>query len=269
MDRQAEPADGVTVADHAGVRWITLHRPESKNGLTAGSNAAIIAALASAADDAHERRVVVLHGAGGAFSSGLDLRAAAAVGQTSSVDNETRMRAHFHGLIRALVACPLPVIAAVDGPAVGFGCDLALACDLRFCSARARFGEIFVKRGLMPDGGGTFLLPRLVGLGRALELMLSGDLVDADEALRIGLANRVVPEGGFEAAARAYAAKLAEGAPLVLRAVKAATYAALASGLDAALETELRGQMRLLHSADFAEGLAAFLGKRPPRFTGA
>jgi 2-(1,2-epoxy-1,2-dihydrophenyl)acetyl-CoA isomerase len=259
----------VTVADEGGVRWITLCRPESRNGLTVETNAAIMDALAGAADDGHERRVVVLYGAGGAFSSGLDLRAAAAVGQTSASENEARMRGFFHGLIRALRACPLPVIAAVDGPAVGFGCDLALAADLRFCSARARFGEIFVKRGLMPDGGATFLLPRLVGLGRALELMLSGDLVDADEALRIGLANRVVPDEGFEAAARAYAHRLAAGAPLVLRAVKAATYAALESGLDAALETELRGQMRLLHSADFAEGLAAFMGKREPKFTGA
>ncbi len=257
----------VTIADESGVRWIVLHRPESRNGLTAETNAEMIDGLADAAARP-ELRVVVLYGAGGAFSSGLDLRAAAAVGATSASENEVRMRAYFHGLIRAVRACPQPVVAAVDGAAAGFGCDLALAADLRFCSQRARFGEIFVKRGLMPDGGGTFLLPRIVGLGRALELMLTGDFVDADEALRIGLANRVVPVEGFEAAARAYAVRLATGAPLVHRAVKASTYAALEGGLDAALESELRGQMRLLHSADFTEGLAAFMAKREPRFKG-
>ncbi len=137
-------------------------------------------------------RVVVLTGAGGAFSSGLDLRVAAEEGMDPATI-EGRMRTHFHGLIRAVRACPLPTVAVVDGPAAGFGCDLALACDLRLVSDRARFGEIFVKRGLMPDGGGTWMLPRLIGLGRALELMLTGELVDAAEAHRIGLANRVYP----------------------------------------------------------------------------
>lgn len=257
----------LTVRDEGPVRWITLHRPESKNGLTPAVNAKIIEALEDAARQ-REVRVVALFGAGGAFCSGLDLKAAADIGRDSAEDNETRMRRFFHGLIRAVVALPKPTVALVDGPAVGFGCDLALACDLRFCSERARFGEIFVKRGLMPDGGGTFFLPRIVGLGRALELMYTGDLIDAACAHRIGLANQVVPAVGFEAAAAEYLARLAAGAPLVHAEIKRSVYDALDKGLEAALDRELAGQLRLLGSRDFAEGIAAFLEKRPPVFRG-
>ncbi|HEY3587783.1 MAG TPA: enoyl-CoA hydratase-related protein, partial [Myxococcaceae bacterium] len=173
-----------------------------------------------------------------------------------------------HGLIRAIRACPLPTVAVVDGPAAGFGCDLALACDLRLISDRARFGEIFVKRGLMPDGGGTWMLPRLIGLGRALELMLTGDLVEAVEAHRIGLANRIFPAQQLEPAAWDFARTLAAGPPLVHRAVKAAVVAAAQSTLDEALEGEVRGQLKLLASADFQEGIVAFLEKRQPSFKG-
>jgi enoyl-CoA hydratase/carnithine racemase len=257
----------VRISDEGGIRTITLDRPESKNGLTVEVNARMIGALDEAAAS-KTVRVVALAGAGGAFSSGLDLKTAAAMGQTGPQATETRMRTYFHGLIRAIRACPMPVVALVDGAAAGYGCDLALACDLRFCSDRARFGQIFVKRGLMPDGGGTFQLARIVGLGRALELMLTGDLVDAQEAYRIGLANRVVPAADFAPAARGYLEKLAGGPPLVHRAVKQYTYTALETNLDAALENEVRGQLRLLQSADFLEGVTAFFQKRDPKFRG-
>ncbi|HKA91316.1 MAG TPA: enoyl-CoA hydratase-related protein [Haliangiales bacterium] len=256
---------GVSVRDDGMVRWIILDRPQSKNGLTVEVNARIIDGLASAGDDI---RVVAIFGAGGAFCSGLDLKNAMATAGGAQASAEDNMRRYFHGLIRAVRACPKPVVAVVDGAAVGYGCDLALACDIRFCSDRARFGEIFIKRGLMPDGGGTFHLARIVGLGRALELMLTGEMVDAAEAYRIGLANKIVPAADVEAAARDYLARLAAGAPLVHRAVKEHVYGALAGDLDAALENEVRGQMRLLQSQDFFEGVAAFLGKRPPEFKG-
>jgi len=255
----------VLTTDEAKVRWITLNRPETRNALTTQVNDAVRAAIESAPGAG--ARVVVVTGAGGAFSSGLDLRVAAEEGMDPSTI-ESRMRIHFHGLIRAVRACPLPTIAVVDGPAAGFGCDLALACDLRLVSDRARFGEIFVKRGLMPDGGGTWMLPRLIGLGRALELMLTGDMVDAVEAHRIGLANRIFPAQQLEPAARDFARTLAGGPPLVHRAVKAAVAAAAHSTLDEALEGEVRGQLTLLASADFQEGIVAFLEKRQPAFKG-
>lgn len=255
----------VLTTDEAKVRWITLNRPETRNALTTQVNDAVRAAVESA--PAAGARVVVLTGAGGAFSSGLDLRVAAEEGMDPD-RIESRMRTHFHGLIRSIRACPVPTVAVVDGPAAGFGCDLALACDLRLVSDRARFGEIFVKRGLMPDGGSTWMLPRLIGLGRALELMLTGDLVDAAEAHRIGLANRVFPAAQLESLAWEFARTLAAGPPLVHRAVKAAVEAASLGSLDEALEGEVRGQLTLLASADFQEGMAAFLEKRPPAFKG-
>jgi len=255
----------VLTTDEGRVRWITLNRPETRNALTTAVNDAVRAAIEGA--PAAGARVVVLSGAGGAFSSGLDLRVAAEEGMDPETI-ESRMRTHFHGLIRAILACPLPTIAVVHGPAAGFGCDLALACDLRLVSDRARFGEIFVKRGLMPDGGGTWTLPRLVGLGRALEMMLTGELVDAAEAHRIGLANRVFPAAQLEPAAWDFARTLAAGPPLVHRAVKAAVEAASHSTLEEALEGEVRGQLKLLASADFQEGIVAFLEKRVPAFKG-
>jgi enoyl-CoA hydratase/carnithine racemase len=255
--------DEVRVRDDGAIRWITLDRPASKNGLTIEVNAAIIEGLQTP----DTTRVVAITGANGSFCSGLDLKAAAAQPQDPEKIEE-RMRTYFHGLIRAIRAVPKPVVAVVDGGAVGYGCDLALACDLRFCSARARFGEIFVKRGLMPDGGSTFHLARLVGLGRAMELMLLGDVIEALEAERLGLANRVVPVEGFDREAAAYLARLAAGPPLVHAAVKQHVYAALSSDLDAALDGELHGQLRLLRSADFVEGVMAFLGKRDPKFQG-
>lgn len=258
-------ASEVLVRDDASVRWITLNRPETKNALTVPVNQAVRDAVQSAV--AAGVRVVALTGAAGAFCSGLDLKWAAAEGLDASTV-EGRMRTHFHGLIRALRDCPLPTVAVVDGVAAGFGCDLALACDLRLVSDRARFGEIFVKRGLMPDGGGSWTLPRLVGLGRALELMFTGDMVEAAEAKAIGLANRVFPAAQLEAGAADFLRGLAAGPPLVHQAVKKSVYGALHSSFDAALEAEVHGQLKLLGSKDFLEGVAAFLEKRPPRFTG-
>jgi enoyl-CoA hydratase/carnithine racemase len=251
---------GITDAD--GVRWIELDRPASKNGLTIDVNRALIAAI----EGAGEARAIVLTGAGGAFCSGLDLKDALRRGPRPPDEMERDLRAHFHGLIRAVRDAPVPTIAVVDGAAAGFGCDLALACDLRLLSSRARFGEIFVRRGLMPDGGGTWALPRIVGLGRALELLYTGDIVDAETALRIGLGNRLWPEAEIRDQAWTFARNIAKGPPLVLRLVKQATYASLDGTLDEALDREARGQVQCLGSRDFVEGVAAFLGKREPKF---
>jgi 2-(1,2-epoxy-1,2-dihydrophenyl)acetyl-CoA isomerase len=256
----------VTITDDEGVRWIELHRPESRNGLTVDVNRRLIEAVRGA--EAASARVVVLTGGGGSFCSGLDLKEAMRMGPRPPADLERDLREHFHGLIKAVREVPVPTIAVVDGAAAGFGCDLALACDLRLLSDRARFGEIFVRRGLMPDGGGTWALPRIVGLGRALELLYTGEIVDADTALRIGLGNRVWPHGEVADQAWTFAKALAKGPPLVLRLVKEAAYASLSTGLDDALDREARGQLQCLQSRDFVEGVAAFLGKREPRFSG-
>ena len=254
----------VHVTDQDGVRWIELARPQSKNALTVEVNQAMIAAI----EGAGAARVIVLGGAGGAFSSGLDLKDAMRRGPRPPADLEADLRAHFHGLILAVRRAPQPTIAAVDGPAAGFGCDLALACDLRLLSDRARFGEIFVKRGLMPDGGGTWTLPRIVGTGRALELLLTGDEVGAERAHAIGLGNALWPAAEFQGNAWAYARRLAAGPPKVLRLIKRAVHDSQDGTIEAALDREAKGQLECLQSKDFIEGVAAFLGKRDPKFSG-
>jgi enoyl-CoA hydratase/carnithine racemase len=258
--------DELIVRDADGVRWITLNRPRTKNGLTVPLNRSIIAALDEAAQRA-DVRTVVLTGEGGAFCSGLDLKEAAlSAGDLGDVGEN--MDRWFHGLIRAIRRVEKPVIALVDGAAAGFGCDLALACDLRLGTPRTRLGEIFIKRGLMPDGGGTYHLSRLVGVGKALELMLTGDVVEADEALHLGLLNRIVPVETAAAETLALAKRIAAGPPRVHAWIKRAVYGALDGTLDDALATERRGQLELLRSRDFFEGVAAFLQKREPTFTG-
>lgn len=249
------------VEDRDGVRWIVLNRPKSKNGLTVPLVAELAARVAEAADPAV--RAVVLSGDNGAFCSGLDLKEAFSQPVVPEVSIE-----HFHDLIRGLRRLAKPTIAALDGAAAGFGADMALAADLRLFSARGALGERFVGIGLMPDGGGTYLLPRIVGAGRAMELLYTGRMVGAEEAERIGLANRVLPVEGFFEAVHAFAAELAKGPPLAYARIKAAV---LQSGgdLETALAVERAGQLALLQTADFAEGVSAFLARRPPEFKGA
>jgi enoyl-CoA hydratase/carnithine racemase len=251
--------------DRDHVRTITIDRPASRNALTTDVCERLAAAVRGVPGDVH---AIVVTGANAAFCSGLDLKDAMQRGLAQGPDLERGLREYFHGVIRALVDSDRPTLALVDGAAAGFGCDLALACDLRIVSDRGVFGEIFVKRGLMPDGGGTWHLPRIVGLGRALELMLTGELVGAAEALRIGLANRVVPHGEVRARTHELASAIAKGPPLVHRAVKRAVYAGLDGDLAAALDREATGQMALIGSRDFGEGVTAFLQKRDPRFEG-
>lgn len=260
------------VSDRDAIRCLTLNRPQSKNGLTIELCSAVIQALDEAGRDPAVR-TVVLTGRGESFCSGLDLKAAVALVQSLQNSGEgggvgpgdQLLRERFHGMIRAVRRVEKPVVALLDGPAVGFGCDLALACDLRFGTARASFGEVFVKRGLMPDGGGSYSLPRLIGVSKALEMMLLGDMVGAEEAARLGLLNRIVAdtESAWELLRR-----LAAGPPLVMSAIKRAVYAALSSSFDAALEVEVVEQTRLLRTNDCAEGMSAFFQKRPPQFTG-
>jgi 2-(1,2-epoxy-1,2-dihydrophenyl)acetyl-CoA isomerase len=167
-----------------------------------------------------------------------------------------------------LVNFPCPTLAMVEGYAVGAGCNLALACDLVMASETAKFGELFGKIGLVPDGGGTYLLSRLVGLARAKELIFTADVIDAGQALRLGMINRVVPATELVAATRALAERIAAGPPLALRLAKELVNRAAASDLETALNLEAFAQGLAIASDDHREGVAAFFEKRPPRFSG-
>jgi enoyl-CoA hydratase/carnithine racemase len=174
----------------------------------------------------------------------------------------------MHAIIRLIVSAPQPFIAAVDGPAVGFGCDLALACDLRVLSTRAYLQEIFVKIGLMPDGGGTFWVPRLVGIGRAMEYLMLGTRIHAALALEVGLANRVVDVNDLEKEATGLAADLAKGPPLALERIKRAVREGASGGVADALAREKSNQLELLASQDMLEGVMAWAQRRDPVFKG-
>lgn len=251
-------------ARDGAVATITLNRPHTKNALDRALVEALAAALeAAGADDAV--RAVVLTGEGGAFCAGADLKAAMAEGAFADLEG---VLDRYHRVIRAITSAPKPVLAAVDGPAVGFGCDLALACDLRVLSTRAYLQEKFVKIGLMPDGGGTFFLPRLVGLGRAMELMLTGEAVGADRARELGLANRVVAPAELMEETMRLARELASGPPIAFAAIKRAVRVGLTGSLDDSLAAEREGQLRCLRSSDCAEGIGAFFEKRAPAFQG-
>jgi 2-(1,2-epoxy-1,2-dihydrophenyl)acetyl-CoA isomerase len=173
----------------------------------------------------------------------------------------------FNATIRAVWNLPKPVIAAVGGTAAGFGCSLALAADIRLASSTARFSLIFVQRGLTLDGGASYFLPRLAGL-RGIEMALTGELVHAEEALRLGLVNKVIPEGEFRTQVAEYAERLAKNAPLALAAIKESIHQALASPLDDVLTREMEEQRRISRTEDVREGIAAFLEKREPVYKG-
>jgi 2-(1,2-epoxy-1,2-dihydrophenyl)acetyl-CoA isomerase len=247
------------------VTTVTLNRPEARNALDIAMRRELAAVLDEVeADEA--ARVLVLTGAGGHFCSGGDVKTMREKRYTAA---EGRGRVELlNVLVRRLVDFPKPTIAMVDGYAVGAGSNLALCCDLIVASDRAKFGELFWKIGLVPDGGGTWLLPRVIGLARAKELIFTADVIDAAEAERIGLVNRVVPAAALESTTRALAEKIAAGPPAVLKMAKHMVNRAATSDLASALDLEAFSQGMAISSEDHQEGLAAFFEKRAPRFTG-
>ena len=255
----------VLIDRHEAVTILTLNRPEVRNAVDDVTMDALRAALVACADDG--TRCVVITGAGGAFSSGADLKKAIAEQYTPD-DSYRMLTDHYGPTLKAIRACPWPVIAAVDGFAAGIGCDMALACDIRLVSERGKFAELFVRLGLIPDGGGTYLLPRLIGIGRALEMLFTGAEVDAQEAVRIGLANRVLPTETFMSDVIAYATTISRQSPNALRRGKQALLASLDSTYDEALAREASHQRDLLMSEDGMEGFLAFVQKRPPVWKG-
>jgi 2-(1,2-epoxy-1,2-dihydrophenyl)acetyl-CoA isomerase len=213
--------------------------------------------------DAESDRVLVITGAGGAFCSGADLSAP----DRLTRNGLARMR-HIGSVALALHRLPKPTIAKVDGVAAGAGCNLALGCDLIVASESARFSEIFARRGLSLDFGGSWLLPRLVGLHKAKELAFFADVIDASEAHRLGIVNRVVPAGELDAFVDDWARRLAAGPPMALSMTKTMLNNALMVSMDQALEDEARAQNVNFSTKDAAEAISAFLEKRDPDFQG-
>jgi 2-(1,2-epoxy-1,2-dihydrophenyl)acetyl-CoA isomerase len=247
----------------SGLATITLNRPQSLNAFVPQMNQEVLDALKDAERD-KDVRCLMITGAGRAFCAGQDLK-----GRTPEQKGSlgTSLREKYNPMIRQIRQMEKIVIAAVNGVAAGAGCNLALACDLRVASEEARFIQSFVRVGLAPDSGGSFILPRLVGLSKAMELLLLGDALDAKEAHRIGLIARVFPAAEFAGSAKAIGeqvAKAPRGVGLIKRAVNHANLPNLESDLEyEAYLQELAGR-----SSDYDEGVRAFLEKRAPVFTG-
>ncbi len=254
----------LSIEDRGPVRWLTLDRPQTRNAVPPGGWDELTDAFADFA--AAASRVLVIRGAGEDFCSGADV--ATLSGLEGGITAAARAMAHTGAAALALHRLPKPTIAAVDGVAVGAGMNLALGCDLVIATDRARFSEIFVRRGLALDFGGSWLLPRLVGLARAREMALTGRIVSSAEALAMGLIARVVPVGVLEAAVTEAAEALAAGAPLAQRLIKVALDRSLDLTFEQALEMESQAQAILGGSRDLSEAVAAFAEKREPRFEG-
>jgi enoyl-CoA hydratase/carnithine racemase len=255
----------VTVTDTGPVRTLTMSNPGRMNAVPPEGWEEIAEALT--AFEESEQRVLVVTGEGGEFCAGADM-AKARPRVPSAADNAARMRSGVNRAALALHRLPKPTIAAVDGVAVGAGMNLAIGCDMVVATDRARFSEVFVRRGLTLDFGGTWLLPRLVGLARARDLALTGRLVGADEALAIGLVTEVVAPEALESRVQELAGRLASGAPLALAFVKRALDRSSTMTFEQALAFEEHAQALLLASDDLAEGAAAFMEKRDARFEG-
>jgi enoyl-CoA hydratase/carnithine racemase len=245
-----------------GVLTITLNRPERKNAVNGEVWRALLEVFNETARS-EEVRAVIVTGAGGEFCAGADLGDPEA-GETHQL---VRMRM-IHDVALALHRLPQPTIAKVDGVAVGAGCNLAFGCDLVVASERARFSEIFAKRGLSLDFGGSWLLPHRVGIHRAKELAFFGDILGAAEADRLGLVNRVVPVDELDAFVAAWAERLAAGPPLALTLSKQMLDAASTLSLGDALDKEAVAQAMNVMSEDGREAISAFLERRDPQFKG-
>lgn len=270
----------LSVDDRGPVRRVTIERPETRNAIPAHGWAELTAAFRDFA--ASSQRVLVISGRGGEFCSGANLSATGTAGtdladtdpagtDLRDLDSAAAAREWMRGPGEAAIALHRlgkPTIAAVDGVAVGAGMNLAIGCDLVIATERARFAEIFVRRGLTLDFGGTWLLPRLVGLARARELALTGRVVAAEEAERIGLVTSVVPVEGLDTAVEATVDLLLAGAPMAQRFLKTALDRSSSMTYEQAVDFETQTQAVLLGSADFREALAAFSEKRPPDFSG-
>jgi len=251
--------------DGEGIATLTIDRPEKRNAMTYAMLSAFLARVAEAGGD--ERvRVLIVTGAGGTFCAGTDLADLATIpGETRGTRGGASEGEKWWPLIR----CPKPVIGAIDGYAVGMGAEFSSQCDVRIVSSRARFAWNFAHRGLVPDtGAGSWVLPRLIGPSRALGLLYSGAFLEADEALTIGYANRVVGPERLQEAAREEARRYLASSPFSLRHMKALVWQGLERDVSAHMAAHVEALTACFRSSDHKEGVASFLEKRPAKFTG-
>ena len=254
------------VQQEEGVLTITMNRPEVLNAFNDAMLEELAETMEAAAED-ETVRCVVLTGAGRGFGSGQDLHVFTAA-RTSSDGKVSEHLKKYHRVVLTMRGMPKPVVAAVRGVAAGISCNIALACDLRIAADDARFIEAFARIGLVPDGGGGYFLPRLVGLGKALEMAMLAEEVNGAEAERIGLVNKCVPVAEFEAATHALAHKLANGPTRSYALIKELMNKSFESDLAAALQLEGELQDIAIGTEDHREGVTAFLQKRRPKYIG-
>lgn len=253
-----------STADQGGVRWLTIDNPDRRNAISF-SGWGDLAGLLQDFEESSARALVIV-GAGSDFCSGADLGGDMVLDR--SIATTSAQMSNVGKAARSLHRLTKPTLAAVDGVAVGAGMNLALGCDVAIATDRVRFSEIFAKRGLTVDFGGTWLLPRRIGLAAAKELALTGRMVHSEEALALGLVSRIVPAAELRDTAAGIAEELAAGAPLAQRFIKSAFDRSFEMSFDQALAFEDQAQSILLSSEDVVEGVTAFLEKRPPDFQG-
>jgi 2-(1,2-epoxy-1,2-dihydrophenyl)acetyl-CoA isomerase len=260
----SEVSSRLLVSLEGGVKRITFNNPMRRNSVDFETMLRFTETIKESFEDG--TRVVVITGAGDSFCAGADLQAA--FSGAAARDVTTDIREVVNPGVMAMRGLPKPIIARVHGHAAGIGCNYALAADIIIASDQAFFSQAFIKIGLMPDGGGTYFLPRLVGYNKAFELMALGDPVPAQQAFEMGMLNRVVPVGELDSTVDALTRRLADAPAIPLAKIKAGLANGLQSDLASALEFEAAGQGDCFRSADFAEGVAAFLQKRKAVFTG-
>ena len=250
---------------------LTINRPESRNPLGEEGDGALFADAAARINEDREVRAVILTGAGSAFSAGGNVKSMRDKGGAFSgpgVAIRERYRTGIHRIVKSLWGIEVPVVAAVNGPAIGLGNDVACLADTRIAADTAIFGATFLKIGLIPGDGGAWLLPRVIGMARASELLFTGDTVDAATALSWGLVSRVVPAATLMEEARAIALRIARQPPDVLRMTKRLLREGMGVSFDTIMELSASMQALAHHTEDHAEAVSAFLDKRPPVYTG-
>lgn len=262
----------ITTERHGDIVLLTLDRPDSLNALGAEGDGDAVRAVCDAINADLSVRCAILTGAGRAFSAGGDIKKMAdPQGPFSGAGLSVRShyRRNVHAIARAVFSLDVPLIAAVNGPAVGLGCDIACMADIRLASDKARFGVTFLKLGLVPGDGGSWLLPRTIGMSRAAELLFTGDVIDAETAAAWGLVSRVVPHEALMDEAMALAGRIAALPPHSLRLTKSLLRQGQTSSYDQALDAAATAQAISHATADHREGVAALIEKRAPAFRGA